>query len=590
MPDKQPAQVTNNSGIFEKLKITLFSPKIFYLFTFLTLLISSFLINQYYIYYANQSLQIPLVNLLNDPSLYPKDPFAATLPNYSSKLWPLVALANRYIPLEPLFLTLFLVEKVLLIYAAANLAKTFFPNSWLAIFGTMAMFTVGIKPIFGEGTIVTNYFEQTGLSIPFLLLAISSFYKARPIAWAIWLSIGFNFNSMYGVYAITYCGAFFLLDGNYRQEWKKWLAAFGLFLLLASPAIFHTLSAFNRTSTNNDLWLIACQLFYPWHFYPHAWSPKGIAKFGVLLFLVVALVYKNQHKQEKLFKFVTTCTLVGVIWLVYAVLAAYVAKSPSMLVMHPVRGVDFWYCIAGTVLVSICGIKVEENRSSQRRYIYVAAFAASIIIFHPMFDSYIIYILGVFLVAFLLKPVRYFILGMEDSKYLSLAITLLILLIGVTNFGRQLAKTRNINDALITKRPYVYEQLADWASLNTSKDAVFLNPPNWGNWTYFRALAKRSVFVNWNDGAAMLWDRPFVEVWAERLNALGLDITEDGLNHLKARRKLRDFYNKLEDEDVKKLKLRFSIDYWVVPIKKSSKFAIAFENQSYKVLDLNQSN
>ncbi|MFB2981720.1 DUF6798 domain-containing protein [Microseira sp. BLCC-F43] len=585
MPDKQPAQV-----IIEKIKITLFRPNIFYLLTFLTLLISTFLINRYYIYYANQSLQIPLVNLLNDTSLYPNDPFVATLPNYSSKLWPLVALANRYIPLEPLFFSLLLLEKILLLYAAGNLAKTFVPNSWLAMFGTMAMFAVGVKPIFGEGTIVTNYLEQTGLAIPFFLLAISSFYKARPIAWAIWLSIGFNLNSMYGVYAITYCGAFFILDVNYRQEWKKWLAAFGLFLLLASPAILHTLSAFSRTSTNNDLWLIACQLFYPWHFYPHVWSPKGIALFAVLLFIVVALVYKNKHKLEKLFKFVTIATVVSVIWLLYAVLAAYVAKSPSMLVMHPVRGTDFWYCIAGTALVSICGIGIEENRSSQRRYIYAAAFAATIIILHPMVESYIVYIVGFFLIAVLLKPVRYFILGMEDSKYLSLAITILILLIGVTNFGRELAKTGNINDALIGRPSYVYEQLADWARLKTSKDAVFLNPPNWGDWTYFRALAKRSVFVNWNDAAAMLWHRPFVEVWAERLNALGLDITEDGLNHLKARRKLGDLYNKLEDEDVKKMQLRYSIDYWVVPLKKSSKFAMAFQNQSYKVLDLNQSN
>lgn len=590
MPDKQAAPVTNNSVIFEKIKLSFFSTPRLYLFTFLTLLISSFLINKYSIYYSNQSLQIPLVNLLNDTSLYPNDPFVTTLPNYSSKLWPLVAAANRYIPLEQLFFGLFFLEKILLIYAAGNLAKTFVPNSWLATFGTMAAFAVGIKPILGEGTIVTNYFEQTGLSIPFFLLAIASFYKASPISWAIWLAIGFNLNSMYGVYAITYCGAVFILDVNYRNDWKKWITAFGLFLLLASPAILHTLSAFNRTSTNNDLWLIACQLFYPWHFYPHVWSPKGMAKFGVLLVVVVALVYKNKHKLEKLFKFVTTCTLVSLIWLLYAVLAAYVAKSPSMLVMHPVRGMDFWYCIAGTALVSICGMGIEENRSGQRRYIYVAAFAGSMIILHPMVDSYIIYIIGFLLIAVLLKPVRYFIFGMENAKYLSLAITLLILLIGVTNFGRELAKTGNIKDALIGRPPYIYEQLTDWARLKTAKDAVFLNPPNWNHWSHFRALAKRSVFVNWNDGAAMLWDRPFVEVWAERLNALGLDITEDGLNHLKARRKLGHLYNNLEDEDVERLKLRYSIDYWVVSVKKSSKFAIAFQNKSYKVLDLNQSN
>ena len=48
----------------------------------------SILISGYNLYFSNQDIQIPLVMWLNDPSLFPGDPFVATLGGYSSLLWP----------------------------------------------------------------------------------------------------------------------------------------------------------------------------------------------------------------------------------------------------------------------------------------------------------------------------------------------------------------------------------------------------------------------------------------------------------------------------------------------------------------------
>jgi hypothetical protein len=553
------------------------------LYTFV-LFLSSLLGSGYAVYTTNQAIQIPFVYLLNNSALYPNDPFAATLPYYSSLLWHIVALGVRFIPLEPLFLTLFLLERLFVIYAAGYLARTFFPKSQLAVVGAMALFALGIGPILGSGTVVTFYFEQTGLSIPFFLLSVASFYSSQAILWAIWLAIGFNLNSMYGVYAITYFIGVFLFDSTYRSAWKKWLSCFGLFLLLGSPAIFLTLSAFGRNAHNNSLWMLAAQVRFPHHLYPLSWSKDAFAKFGLLIILLVGLLHQNRHKMPKLFKHSAIWAGISLLWLLYAFVAAYIAKSPSMQVMHPARATDLWYCFAGIALVSLLAVQIEESRGLQRRTFLVVAFSASILIWFPLISPSI---LAFCMLALMWQPIWYGILGKGSSKRLALLLTLFVLLVGLHRFRDRLAQTKSVQAALIARPSAAVEQVANWASANTSTDGVFLvsNLVS-GEWDSFRALAKRPLFTTWKDGSAILWDRAFVQPWVERLNALGLDITQPGLTQDEVFAQLGSLHEKLRDEEVKQLQFRFPISYWVVPVERSSTFPIAFQNQSYKVLNL----
>jgi hypothetical protein len=64
--------------------------------------------------WGNQSIQAALVHWINDPSLYPDDPFAGTLPRYAALLWWGVAGAARLCSLELLLAALFLLQRVLL--------------------------------------------------------------------------------------------------------------------------------------------------------------------------------------------------------------------------------------------------------------------------------------------------------------------------------------------------------------------------------------------------------------------------------------------------------------------------------------------
>ncbi len=549
------------------------------------LFITSFFVSGYTVYESNQAIQIPLIYLLNNPSLYPNDPFAATLLNYPSLLWRVVALVARIIPLEPLLLTLFLLERLLVIYAAGKLARTFVGESKLAILGAIAIFSLAISPILGSGTIVERYVEQTGFSIPFFLFAIASFYKSQPIWCAIWTAIGFNLNSMYGTYALTYLGAVFLLDSTYRQAWKKWLFAFCLFLGLATPVILPTLSAFERNATDNHLWLIASKLRFSHHLYPLTWKWERFARFAVLLFSLMALLYQNRHHRKKLFQHGAIWTGVSFLWLLYAFLAAYIFKSPSMLVMHPARGTDLWYCFAGIAVVSICALNVEASKRKYRQMLWASAFIASILFWHSTLALYSFIAVNL-IVALIWQPVWGYFFSNESSTRLAWLTTLCIFLVGVGNFHSRLVDTESVESALIKQPSSKIEQITSWANANTSLNSVFLVSPTERDGKYFRALAKRPTFVTWKDASAILWERTFVQTWAERLRAIGLDITQKKLNEKKAIKDLKRLYKQLSDEDVKRLKSRYSIDYWVVPLEHPSTLAIAFQNRAFKILDL----
>jgi hypothetical protein len=545
---------------------------------------SSILIGGYGVYVQNHALQIPLVYYINDPSLYPDDPFAATLRYYASPVWYLVALGQRLIPLESLLLTLFLLERLLVLSAAGYVARTFAPHSRLAVVGAMALFALGLAgPRLGGNILVVNNFEQTGLSIAFFLLGFAAFYRRHVWLAAVWTAIGFNSNSMFGAYALTYLGSVCVFDASYRREWRKWLLAFGVFLLLASPTIALTLSAFGRTSSDGALWYVASRVRLAHHLFPHAWNGVEFVKFTVLLVLLLALLRQEKHKFEQLFRHCRIWAAVGVLWLGYAFVAAYVMKSAFMLVMQPARGITLWYGVASIGLVSVCAARVDGTSGATQRAFAVALLGASILIWHPIVGAYV---LAVCLIAMCLQPVWRHVCANGGSNRLALLLTAWVLVVGVAEFYARWGQTGSRQLALMTSdAPARIAEVAQWARRSSAIDSVFLVNPGW-EWQYFRAQAKRPVFVNWKDGSAILWDRAFVGPWVERLSALGLDVEEEGLTARKATERLEKAYEQLDNEDVERLRSRYKIKYWVVPARHPAGLPIAFRNDSYKVLSL----
>lgn len=493
---------------------------------------ASVLVTGYRVYFHNQALQIPLIRLLKDPTLYPGDPFAATLPYYASTLWRVVVWCARIIPLEPLLLGLFLLERFLVIYAAGSLALTLAPRSRLCMVATMAFFATAPVPILGGGTILMPYFEQTSLAVGFFMMATAAFYSRRPIAWAVWLAAGFNCNSMYGVYAITYFAAAFITRMAERRgsdaprSLSPWIRALGLFALLSTPAIVLSLGAFGKGGVDTHLWFMACRARVPHHIFPSTWAWSSYARFALLMLVVAYGVTRSDDLRKRTLPWMA----VGAAWVLIAALAEWV-RSPSLMILQPARATDLWYCFGVIALMSAC--------LANRRPMWLMALA---------------------LIPFALFHTT-----------------------GNGAAGEGLLAIGGPHWALTSSPSIAMRQVCDWASGNTPKDAAFLVSPNWGE---FRGLSMRPAFVTWKDGSALLWCRPFAVPWSQRMAALGYDVTKGKLPGRRLNSNLDRLYDSLTDSDAQRLASHYGIRYWAVKTDHTSALPVVYANRRFKVLNV----
>ncbi|MGB6423467.1 MAG: DUF6798 domain-containing protein [Anaerolineales bacterium] len=547
----------------------------------LILFLTSLLISGYQVYSANHAVQIPFIQWINNPSLFPNDPFVSTYIHYIAPIYRVVAIISSYIPLETSLLLLFLITRALILVAAARLAMTLNPNSKLAGVGAMAFFALYPTPIIGHGTLVNNYFEHTSMSVAFLLLATAAFYSMRPYYWALWLAIGFNLNIMYGAYACVYFTAVFLLDTCYRSNWKDWILPGVLFVILSLPTIVPTMSAFQINAVNKEHWLRVSEVRMPFHLYPLTWEQYRFNLFFAFISCYAILLYLRKKDMDRLFKHGMIWLAVSICWLIYAFAAAYVVKSPTMLVMHPARGTDLFFAFAAIAMIVVFASLIENKTTNKRVYVVLFFFS----IFWLWFYEFTFIMELVFLIiAIAVIWDRFWkrILKEGNPPQLSNIVVLIVMLLGLITFSIQVYSDRVIT--LIRYPKSQIQEVSRWAEENTSIDDVFLIDPNWSE---FRALSQRPVFVTWKDGTAMLWERSFASEWVTRIESFGFSFektdesgTADGF------RPLTSFYENMDDKDVFTLSSSYPIRFWVVSVDHTSSFPVVFQTTGYKVLDL----
>jgi len=550
----------------------------------LILYLTSLLITGYRIYYGNQAITIPLILSANDPALFPNDPFVSTLVNYAAPIWRLLAIPAQYISIEIIFLSLFLLARALIIFSSGYLALTLSPKNMLAAVGVMAFFAIWPISVIGHGTILARYFEQTSLSLGFFLLAAAAFYSERRYLWAVWMAIGFTLNSMYGVYACTFFAATFIIDPAYRKNWRKWLGSLVLFGLLILPTFLLSLSAFRIVTSAKELWLLASRARFTMHLYPHTWHPAEIYLFFVYVIFSFCAVYLLRKENKKLSFHAVIWLVVLLGWVVCTYIAAYVAESPSMLVMHPARATDIWLILISTYVISFFAQRINNN--STQRPLYVILFFVSITWQKAIDDFFIIVSLWVIIAVLAYWPFTWKRVMKSGSQLrLSSLVVLVSVLYGIFIFYQEPHSFKFAN--LIRYPDEQIQEISRWAKENTEKDELFLVDPNWSE---FRALAKRPVYVTYKDGAAILWERSYVEQWAPRMESVGYDFYNPeavGIStHPYMKFVLSYFYDELDDQKVKELARLHPLRYWVVSAEHNSDFPVLYSTPDFKVLDL----
>jgi hypothetical protein len=217
----------------------------------------------------------------------------------------------------------------------------------------------------GAGSIALTYFEQTGLSIPFFLMALASFYKKRPWLWAVFMSVGFYLNIMYGFYAMFYCLPLLILDKELRVEIIKWVKALALFIVLTLPIIIFTFHSYSIKALDDRLWLAVARVRFSAHLFPQTWSYKSLLKFLVLVVFIAGIYWQQRKRHAKLAYYSIYWCMISLFWIFLGFVAAKL-QIPGLLVLHPARGTDIWYVIAFISLISLFAKSIKTDEIAQK--------------------------------------------------------------------------------------------------------------------------------------------------------------------------------------------------------------------------------
>jgi hypothetical protein len=540
-------------------------------FTLVSLLITGYR----HIYGSNHAYQLVLVQKLNDPTLYPNDPFADTVYHYASAFWYVIAWLARFIDLSVVLFVFFLLNKLLFLLAGFRLARTFFPDSRYAPVVGMATMATSPQLLFGNGY-VTDYTQQSSLSVAAILLALDAFLNKRWLSFALWFGLAVNLNLMFAVFGLTYMAVSWLIQlrgSNPADFLGRAVTATLGGLLIGAPGIYLVRRAATHAEYDSISVWKACELSYPCHFYPQLWEiPKQLLALALVVG-VVAAVYRFRNASPTGLH-VAAWTGVAISWYLIGWLNPLLIHSLPLLHLQPVRALIFWQLAALIFLISsVLRLAATNDRylSSKLPVGAAVASAVSCEIGRRILSQRI---------------------AGNTTLWLAVLVVAFVSLCAVGNSFRSVLRGNN----LFSSAQYPAFEVAEWARNATPKEAVFLIPiHNEGGWQRFRHLSQRNVFTHRKDGTAWAFAPWFADDWLERLAALGffevLGIdqksfkigswiyiwSQDEKNFIRV-------YDKVDDDRVNKLQQRYRIDYWITRADVKTRFPKVYEHEGWKVL------
>jgi hypothetical protein len=589
---------------------------------FIWFTIVSFLFTGYgHIYGMNHPYQLVLVQKLNDTTLYPNDPFVdASYYGYASVFWYVVAWLSRVVDLSWVLFVFFLVNKLLFLYAGFRLGRTFFPNSKYAPVVGLIVLSTFPHSLFGNGY-PTGDTQQTSLCVGVLLLALDAFLNRKWVMFAIWFGFAINLNLMFSVYGLTYLAFSWLMqlrkDSSEGYTWKP-LVALVAGIVVGTPGIYLVLRASTHAEHNPlSVWQ-ACELSYPYHFFPQTWEVLKQLLALVLAIAVIFVVYRFRNASPVGIHAVAW-TLVATGWYLLGWINPLLIHSLPPLHLHPVRALVLWQLATMVFLTSFIMHRIESQAVDKHilnDYIFYAIFAVIFINEFSISKWFIGF--AVLSVIFCESARRLLILQRIVGSGPALAVASVAFFVSLSPALISLRATIRGQD-ILSVIPFPALQaaqspasvIADWARQNTPKDSIFLVPIYQVNaWSYFRHLSQRSVFTHHKDGAAWSYAPWFADEWLTRMkvcgvhDVLGLDeksytigswlriwrraegISSPTFDWIYVEENLHRAYSNIDDNKVETLRRQYKIDYWITKRNVKTKFPIVYEYGEYKVLKI----
>jgi hypothetical protein len=527
----------------------------------------------------NNVFHIPYVLNLVNTKEFLDDAFYHSLEHFTSVVWPVIRLLSNECNVSDVFYVANLLSRAAALAAIAFLARTTNTTKGmgLAIFMAGIVLTPWLQEVSvvgGHGMFI-GYFTHSETTWPFVFVAIALLSQNRLMASAAAAGAAFSINAFVGIWLFL-AGAITIVISRQRVNTVLVAKSLAVFFLCASPSVIWIAATLGNTDTVSYFSYIEyIRAYYPGHFLIEA-STKGSLVLFVLIVSAGLLAAQQLDKKT----FWTSIQIAFVLIFVVGIPLPYIIDNRFVFNLHLLRsaGVEQAIAIVLALLAGLRMLTMTSNRNVQLlglvvvfsltaleknilAIILVVASLSLVLIIESNIKArhfghlqllikqhekrLAFFIVGLFFLALASRVVhQYFGLSQTALTLIIIGSFLIVSFKGGNDdrlaggvflvfFFAFIAKTIILHGAN-AKNDRAYNswlQMVNWVRASEIH-GPFLLPLNDGNSNQFQLEARRKVWVDWKQGAAVMWLPSFYNQWMSRFSQVKeLNTPEEFVNY-----------------------------------------------------------
>ncbi|MFC1517015.1 DUF6798 domain-containing protein [Candidatus Margulisiibacteriota bacterium] len=564
------------------------------LHTYLFFLSFFFLLFHGYHYgHWEQVFYIPRIRHLLDPSFLAQDWFISLAPYhaFALKLWG--GLGQIFgLP----WATAILYASVLLIYIWFTyfIAWELFKNKNIALLSAFLM-TFIIPHGLGGSRMIQASLSPRMLGIALVLIALYFFFRGNYIGAFFMAFIAGKLHLLIGINILLILGLYYVFSWQARKPSFKELGfiLLGLCFVLL-PDIWQQIQIIlGNPSLSPDLFIkINTQLRFPQHYLLLHTGPLGLFYFGALLCLLYffRVVLPDKEKRAKFLYLAGILAVFSLINLLFVDLLhiGFLAKLQLLRLTYLIE--YLFLLIFAAVLVDFYN---KRPAIIFKPSLLLIIFLLPLLIYrlpenYKQLTVLLLILFIIFLLEYLLKKspglntfrsqISIPALKLSFVSTLILCSILIFIVFYLLIFPQQLA---NIQCQAPGKNASAFIDIAYWAKMNTSPEAIFITPPHVAG---FRLHAERAIITDFQ--ACPYLENNSLE-WKHRLDKLiDTDLFASGLKGWAFLPFLASKYYALSSEQISNIGQEFSADYLLTKNGHTVSFPLVYKNNEYALYKL----
>jgi len=520
---------------------------------------------------SNNVYHIPYVlNLENAPE-FKDDAYYATLKNMTSVIWPIIRAFSDESNIERVFYIAFIISRVMayvgIIYLLRKLNVHALSSIIIALIVVTLSQLINDSSIIGDHGMFADYFSHSEVTWLFVFLSFGflSLEKVAP-AYAV-AGIAFSINAFVGIWLlfINTFALIFLRKPVSLATIARSVAGFALFALPVILWIYFAVSGGEETV--HFKYIDYIREYNPQHFLIESSGWNSLIKY---ILVVISGLLAARHLPN--IRFWVLVQLGALMIIIIGIPLPYIIDNRFVFNLHLIRSAGVGQAIA-TILIIISGVKIYLDKSDKVKSSLGVIIMLSMLLFDikvvNMFvvmismavsnlwienikglkaDSYyrkasgyrnnLVVICGLlFATALLLSFIQEPFTVQQKLKCIFIVIIIVLILLDYyTNIGKAKYVTilfivyaitltmitvnhKKELQAGIDELPQnrSWNELVTWVKKSNLHGPFLLLNDDHDHTDYFQLQARKQVWVDWKQGAAVMWSPSFYEQWSNRI-------------------------------------------------------------------------